>query len=57
MGIKEIFSFPTVKQVIFQIRYPNLFIIENKIGVELIMESKMEEKCVILNIIYLLIDI
>ena len=32
MGIKEIFSFPTVKQVIFQIRYPNLFIIENKIG-------------------------
>jgi len=28
----EIFKNPTVKQVIFQIKYPNLFFIENKIG-------------------------
>lgn len=32
MVIKEIFPNPTVKQVIFQIRFPNLFFIENKIG-------------------------
>ncbi|MDY0129151.1 MAG: TIGR04255 family protein [Methanosarcina vacuolata] len=32
MEINEIFPNPTVKQVIFQIRYPNLFFIENKIG-------------------------
>jgi len=28
----EIFSYPTVKRVAFEIRYPNLFSIENKIG-------------------------
>jgi uncharacterized protein (TIGR04255 family) len=32
MAINEVFSNPTVKQVIFQIRFPNLFYIENKIG-------------------------
>ncbi len=32
MTINEIFPNPTVKQVIFQIRFPNLFYIENKIG-------------------------
>lgn len=32
MPINEIFPRPTVKQVIFQIRYPNLFYIENRIG-------------------------
>jgi len=32
MAITEIFKNPTVKQVIFQVRYPNLFYIENKIG-------------------------
>lgn len=32
MSISEIFPNPTVKQVIFQIRYPELFYIENKIG-------------------------
>jgi len=32
MVINEVFPNPTVKHVIFQIRYPNLFIIENKIG-------------------------
>lgn len=30
--ITEIFPNPTVKQVIFEIRYPNLFFLENKIG-------------------------
>jgi len=32
MTIKEVFPNPTVKQVIFQIRFPNLFSMENKIG-------------------------
>jgi uncharacterized protein (TIGR04255 family) len=32
MAINEVFPNPTVKRVIFQIRYPNLFYIEDKIG-------------------------
>lgn len=32
MVISEIFPNPTLKQVIFQIKFPNLFYIENKIG-------------------------
>lgn len=32
MPINEVFPNPTVKQVIFEIRFPNLFYIENKIG-------------------------
>lgn len=32
MEINEVFPRPTVKQVIFQIRFPNLFYIESKIG-------------------------
>lgn len=32
MGINEILKHPTVKQVIFQITFPNLFYLENKIG-------------------------
>ena len=32
MVIQEIFPNPTVKQVIFQIKFPNLFYIENRIG-------------------------
>jgi len=32
MAISEVFPNPTVKQVIFQIVFPNLFYIENKIG-------------------------
>jgi uncharacterized protein (TIGR04255 family) len=32
MAINEVFPNPTVKQVIFQIRFPNLFYIENNIG-------------------------
>jgi uncharacterized protein (TIGR04255 family) len=32
LSIDEVFKFPTVKQVIFQIRYPNLFFIENKVA-------------------------
>lgn len=33
MAVNEVFPNPTVKKVIFQIRYPNLFYIEDKIGV------------------------
>ena len=32
MSINKIFSNPTAKQVIFQIKFPNLFSMENKIG-------------------------
>jgi uncharacterized protein (TIGR04255 family) len=32
MTINEVFPNPTVKQVVFQIHFPNLFYIENKIG-------------------------
>jgi len=32
MTINEVFPNPTVKQVIFQVRFPSLFSIENKIG-------------------------
>lgn len=32
MAINEVFPNPTVKQVIFQIRFPNLFYIESRIG-------------------------
>jgi uncharacterized protein (TIGR04255 family) len=32
MAITEIFNNPSVKQVIFQVRFPNLFYIENRIG-------------------------
>jgi len=32
MTINEVFPNPTLKQVIFQIRYPSLFYIENRIG-------------------------
>lgn len=32
MGIDMVFPNPTVKQVVFQIRFPNLFYIEDKIG-------------------------
>jgi uncharacterized protein (TIGR04255 family) len=32
MPINEVFPNPTVKQVHFQIQFPNLFFIENKIG-------------------------
>lgn len=32
MSIGEVFPNPTVKQVVFQIRFPNLFYMENKIG-------------------------
>ena len=31
MAINEVFPNPTVKKVIFQIRFPNLFFIESKI--------------------------
>lgn len=32
MSIDEVFPNPTVREVIFQIRFPNLFYMENKIG-------------------------
>jgi len=44
MAINEVFPNPTVKQVIFQIRYPNLFYLENKIGdFQLLVMEKFPE--------------
>lgn len=44
MTINEVFPNPTVKQVIFQIRYPNLFYLENKIGeFQLLVMEKFPE--------------
>ncbi len=50
MSISEVFPNPTVKQVIFQIRFPNLFYIGNKIGdyqmkiMEKFPESKLVQR-------------
>lgn len=41
MAINEVFPNPTVKQVIFQIRYPNLFYLEDKMGV---LQTKLMAK-------------
>ena len=32
MSIKEIFPNPTVRQVIFEVRYPNLLFLESRMG-------------------------
>ena len=32
MPIHEVFPSPTVKQVIFQVRFPNLFYLESRMG-------------------------
>jgi len=50
MPINEVFPNPTVKKVIFQIRYPNLFFIENKIGdIQLKIMSKFPESALIVR--------
>lgn len=49
MAINEIFPHPTVKQVIFQIRFPNLFYLENKIGEYQLKIMKDFPKSALLN--------
>jgi len=58
MAITEVFKNPTVKQVIFQIRYPNLFFLESKIG-ELQMEiiDKFPESALMFRRHVLLADV
>lgn len=58
MSINEVFPNPTVKQVIFQIRFPNLFYIENKIGdfqVEIMKE--FPESALIIQKQFVIVDI
>ena len=58
VGITEIFPSPTVKKVIFQILYPNLFIIENRIGqLQLKIMEKFGESKLILRQQFFLADI
>lgn len=58
VGITEIFQSPTVKKVIFQIMYPNLFIIENRIGqIQLKIMDKFGESKLILRQQFFLADI
>jgi len=48
MTIDEVFPNPTVKKVIFQIRYPNLFYIENRIGdIQLRLMKKFPESALV----------
>ena len=58
MSINEVFPNPTVKQVIFQIRFPNLFYMENKIGdLQLKIMKEFPQSALILRRQILLADI
>ena len=58
MPINEVFPNPTVKQVVFQIRYPNLFYIENKIGdIQLKLMKEFPESALVFRQRILLADI
>ena len=57
MLINEVFPNPTVKQVVFQIRYPNLFYIENKIGdIQLKLMKEFPESALVFRQRVLLAD-
>lgn len=57
-GISEVFPSPTVKKVIFQIIYPNLFVIENRIGqIQLKIMDKFWESKLILRQQFFLADV
>lgn len=58
MVINEIFPNPTVKTVVFQIRYPNLFYIENKIGeIQLKLMEEFPESALLYRQRILLADV
>ena len=58
MVINEIFPNPTVKTVVFQIRYPNLFYIENKIGeIQLKLMKEFPESALLYRQRILLADV
>jgi uncharacterized protein (TIGR04255 family) len=58
MAINEVFPNPTVKNVIFQIRYPNLFYLENKIGdIQLKLMKEFPESSLLYRQKILLADI
>ncbi len=58
MSINEVFIKPTVKQVIFQIRFPNLFFIESKIGeIQMAIMDKFPESALLFRRQVLFADI
>lgn len=58
MAISDVFVNPTVKQVIFQIRFPNLFFIESKIGdLQMSIMDKFPESSLIFRRQVILADI
>lgn len=58
MVINEIFPNPTVKTVVFQIRYPNLFYIENKIGeIQLKLMKEFPESALLIRQRILVADV
>lgn len=57
MAIDQIFPNPTVKQVIFQIRFPNLFYIESKIGdLQLMIMEEFPESALLFQRTAILVD-
>ncbi len=58
MSISEVFPNPTVQQVIFQIRFPNLFYMENKIGdLQMKVMEKFPQSALIYRIPIMFADI
>jgi len=58
MVIKEIFPNPTVKQVVFEIRFPNLFYMENKIGdFQLKIMKEFPESSLLFRRAFMLVDV
>lgn len=58
MVIKEIFPNPTVKQVVFEIRFPNLFYMENKIGdLQLRIMKEFPQSSLLFQKAFMLVDI
>jgi hypothetical protein len=48
MPLAEVFRNPTVKQVAFEIKFPNLFFIESKIGdLQMIIMDKFPESALL----------
>jgi uncharacterized protein (TIGR04255 family) len=57
MAINEIFPNPTVKKVIFQIRFPNLFYIESKIGdIQLKIMEEFPKSTLLIRRQFVLVD-
>ena len=57
MVITEIFPNPTLKQCVFEIRFPNLFYIENKIGdLQVLIMEKFPESALLYRRQFVIVD-